>query len=227
MTLPTPPTAKGVIFDMDGVLCKSEPFVRKACIQTFKELYNVDVQPGEFLPFTGMGESYFLGGVADAHGLAIDLEKAKARTYEIYLDLIAGRLQPSPGSHEFVAWCRQLGSNSPSPPVPTASSSTATSARSAWVGMRSTPSSPARTSKTKARPDAFVISADKLGLDPSVCLVIEDAVAGVRAAKTAGCRCLALTTSFGEGDLLQAGATGLAQSRIRARRRAGVVACSP
>jgi beta-phosphoglucomutase-like phosphatase (HAD superfamily) len=36
----------------------------------------------------------------------------------------------------------------------------------------------------------------KLGLEPGECLVVEDALSGLQAAKAAGCRCLALTSSF-------------------------------
>ena len=48
----------------------------------------------------------------------------------------------------------------------------------------------------KPAPDIFLEAARRLGLDPSACLVIEDAVSGVAAAKAAGCRCLGITTSF-------------------------------
>jgi len=61
--------------------------------------------------------------------------------------------------------------------------------------------------RKKPAPDLFLAAAGRLGLAPQSCLVIEDAVNGVRAAKAAGMRCLALTTSFpaealGEADYL-------------------------
>jgi len=40
-----------------------------------------------------------------------------------------------------------------------------------------------------------------LTLKPEECLVVEDAVSGVTAAKLAGSRCLALTTSFCKEEL--------------------------
>ena len=40
------------------------------------------------------------------------------------------------------------------------------------------------------------------GLKPEECLVVEDAVSGVKAAKAAGCKCLAVTTSFGREALI-------------------------
>ena len=58
----------------------------------------------------------------------------------------------------------------------------------------------------KPAPDIFEEAARRLGLAPASCLVIEDAVSGVAAAKAAGSRCLGLTTSFQAGQLVAAGA---------------------
>jgi len=58
----------------------------------------------------------------------------------------------------------------------------------------------------KPAPDIFVEAARRLGLEPRVCLVIEDAVAGVTAAKAAGSRCLGITSSFSADRLMAAGA---------------------
>jgi beta-phosphoglucomutase-like phosphatase (HAD superfamily) len=55
-------------------------------------------------------------------------------------------------------------------------------------------------------PDIFLEAARRLGLEPSCCLVIEDAVSGVAAARAAGARCLGLTTSFSAEQLAVDGA---------------------
>jgi beta-phosphoglucomutase family hydrolase len=47
----------------------------------------------------------------------------------------------------------------------------------------------------KPSPDVFLTAARKLGVDPLDCLVIEDAVPGVKAAKNAGMVCIAVTNS--------------------------------
>jgi beta-phosphoglucomutase family hydrolase len=47
----------------------------------------------------------------------------------------------------------------------------------------------------KPDPQIFLLAATRLGVEPRQCLVIEDAVAGVQAAKSAGMRCLAVTTT--------------------------------
>ena len=49
--------------------------------------------------------------------------------------------------------------------------------------------------KGKPDPEGFLIAAYRLGVEPSQCLVIEDATAGVEAAKTAGMKCLAVTNT--------------------------------
>ena len=48
------------------------------------------------------------------------------------------------------------------------------------------------------------------GVDPSRCIVIEDAVNGILAGCAAGARCVGLTTSFSEDTLRQAGARWIA-----------------
>jgi sugar-phosphatase len=56
----------------------------------------------------------------------------------------------------------------------------------------------------KPAPDIFLKAAANLGVPPSECLVVEDAISGVAAGKAAGCRVLALTTSFPEEQLKDA-----------------------
>jgi len=60
--------------------------------------------------------------------------------------------------------------------------------------------------RKKPAPDIFLMASRRLGLEPGVCLVIEDAVSGVAAAKAAGARCLGITTSFSADRLTAAGA---------------------
>ena len=58
----------------------------------------------------------------------------------------------------------------------------------------------------KPAPDIFLEAARRLGLEPGACLVIEDAVSGVTAARAAGSRCMGITSSFEADRLLAAGA---------------------
>jgi beta-phosphoglucomutase len=56
--------------------------------------------------------------------------------------------------------------------------------------------------RSKPAPDIFLKVAEKLQLKPCECVVIEDAANGVKAAKNAGMKCVAITTTHTE-DLLQ------------------------
>jgi HAD superfamily hydrolase (TIGR01509 family) len=196
----------GVIFDMDGVLVESEPFIAEAAVRMFAEK-GVAVRPEDFRPFIGTGEDRFLGGVAEAQGVTLDMPRDKARTYEIYLELIPGRLEPLPGVAEFIARCRARG-----PKLAVASSADRVKVEGNLRELGLPPGTfdavvvGEDVARKKPAPDIFLEAARRLGLDPASCLVIEDAVSGVAAARAAGCRCLGLTTSFTSDQLMAAGA---------------------
>lgn len=48
----------------------------------------------------------------------------------------------------------------------------------------------------KPAPDLFLETAKKLDTDPQNCVVVEDSVAGIKAAKTAGMKSIAITSSY-------------------------------
>lgn len=57
---------------------------------------------------------------------------------------------------------------------------------------------------SKPHPEGYLKAAAMLQVPPQVCVVVEDAPNGVRAAKRAGMRCVAVTTSHSEADLHEA-----------------------
>ena len=195
---------RGVIFDMDGVLVLSEPLLAQAAIHMFAEK-GFTVRHEEFRPYIGMGEDRFIGGVALDRGIPLDPARDKARTYALYLELIKGKLKPLPGVLEFVAECRRGGLA-----LAVASSADAIKVE----GNLSEIGLPASTfdvvvngsmvARKKPAPDIFQEACRRLDLASAACLVIEDAIAGVAAAKAAGARCLAVTTSVPAEKLTQA-----------------------
>ena len=54
----------------------------------------------------------------------------------------------------------------------------------------------------KPWPDPWLLGAERIGVAPGDCLVVEDAVAGLRAARAAGCRGLAAVTTTTPADEL-------------------------
>jgi beta-phosphoglucomutase family hydrolase len=59
-------------------------------------------------------------------------------------------------------------------------------------------------SRGKPEPDGFLLAAERLEASPSHCIVIEDAIAGVQAAKNAGMKCIAVTNTHPADRLAQA-----------------------
>jgi beta-phosphoglucomutase len=195
---------RAVIFDMDGVLVNSEPFIAEAAILMFAEKGH-RVRAEEFRPFIGTGEDRFIGGVAERRGIALDPPRDKARTYEIYLELIRGRLEPLPGVREFVQTCR---ARRLAIAVASGADAVKVEGNLREVGLAESLFAAivdgTQVAKKKPAPDIFLEACRRLELPPSSCLVIEDAVPGVAAAKAAGARCLALTTSFDAAQLAMA-----------------------
>jgi len=185
-----------VIFDMDGVLTNSEPLINAAAIAMFKEK-GLIVQPDDFLPFVGTGEERYVGGVAEKYGFALDASAAKQRTYEIYFDLVPTQLEAFPGVHDLVTLCRQAGLK-----VVVASSADRVKVAvnlqkiglppEAWDAVVTGE----QVKHKKPAPDIFIHAAEQVGISPNECVVVEDAVNGIQAAKAAGMRCLAVAQTF-------------------------------
>ena len=58
--------------------------------------------------------------------------------------------------------------------------------------------------RRKPAPDLFLLAAERMGIEPGRCVVIEDAPDGVRAAKTAGAKCIAVTNTTSADRLSEA-----------------------
>jgi len=195
---------KGVLFDMDGVLVDSEAFICKAATEMFRE-HGIIAEPEDFQPFVGMGENRYIGGVAEKFNLKLDIIEAKSRTYQIYEIITRGQLDPLPGAIEFVTRCRNKGHRLA---LVTSADSIKMEVNLKEIGLSKNDFhytiNGLEVERKKPFPDIYIKAAENLGLKTEECLVVEDAVSGVRAAKAAGCKCLAVTTSFGRSALMEA-----------------------
>ncbi len=190
------PPIRAAIFDMDGVLTDSEPLINEAAIAMFHE-QGLSVQPEDFRPFVGAGEDRYIGGVAEKYHWPLDLPAAKRRTYAIYLELVPSRLRAFPGVQALVGACRAAGLR-----VAVASSADQVkiAANLRQIGLPPETWDCVVTGETvkakKPAPDIFLGAAARLGLAPNQCVVVEDALNGVQAAKAAGMRCIAVAQTF-------------------------------
>jgi len=187
---------RAIIFDMDGVLTDSEPVICAAATAMFRER-GVAVNKEDFRPFVGTGENRYIGGVAEKHGVTLDIAQAKRRTYEIYLELVEQGLDPFPGVHQLVSECRQSGLI-----LAVASSADRIKIEAnlrkialPWLTWNAVVTGE-DVRNTKPAPDIFLKAASLLRLTPDECCVVEDAPNGVAAAKAAGMRCVAIGHTF-------------------------------
>ena len=192
---------EAVLFDMDGVLVDSEEFIRDAAILMFKEL-GLETKAADFMEFIGAGEDRFLGGVAGKYSFQFDLNLAKIRTYEIYSDLIKGKMKALPGVGSFLEKCRKRGLKTA---LATSADKTKMDANLVQMGMSERDFDAVvnglDVEHKKPSPDIYIRAAELIGTAPSNCLVVEDAVNGVKAAKDAGAKCLGITSSFSKEEL--------------------------
>jgi beta-phosphoglucomutase len=195
---------RGVLFDMDGVLVDSEPYICKAAMMMFEEI-GIKVTSDDFIPFVGTGENRYIGGVAEKHSIEIDIIKAKARTYQIYQEIVRQKLKPLPGVFEFISACRNKGLR--------LALATSADRIKMEVNLRELGLSEGifnsivtglDVENKKPKPDIYIRAAQNIGLNPEDCLVVEDAVSGIKAGRSAGCRCLAVTSSFAPEALSEA-----------------------
>ncbi len=203
-----------VVFDMDGVLTDSEPLINAAAVQMFYE-FGLEVRPEDFHPFVGTGENRYLGGVAEKYGFAVDVAEAKRRTYEIYLELVPGQLEAFPGAVELVLACRREGLR-----VAVASSADRIKIDANLEKIGLPPSgwdaivTGDDVEHKKPAPDIFLAAASRLGVGVGACVVVEDAVNGIEAAKAAGMRCVAVAQTFAVEQLRAADLVRVAMTEV-------------
>lgn len=193
-----------MIFDVDGVIADTETLNARSTVMMFRELYGLEVQPEEFRPFVGTGDERYVEGVAEQHGIRIDTAAAVERRKENFFRLLAESPLPAmDGVLELV----EAGREDPQVKLAIATSGNKDKqfhvVRGAglqldWFDVIITGD---QVTRKKPDPQIYQLAAQQLGLPPDRCVVFEDAPAGVAAAKAAGMKCVAVTSSVDAGLL--------------------------
>ena len=194
----------GLIFDVDGVIADTETVNAHASVEMFQDLYRVEVQPHDFRPFIGRGAERYVLGVAEKYGVEIDVAGATRRREQNFLRLLSEQgLEPLPGVLDLIREAR----SAPDFRLAIATSGSPTKAFPvlAAVGLPlkhfDVVVTGADVTHKKPDPEIYRTTAEQLGLPPRQCVVIEDAPAGVEAAKAAGAWAIAVTNSTGAESL--------------------------
>jgi HAD superfamily hydrolase (TIGR01509 family) len=186
-----PPSFRAVIFDLDGVLADSEPWWNEIDAKLLAE-YGVTYR-GEYHGEV-LGVSYRLAVqfYKKAFGLSAPTEELMRRRGEIATDFFANRIGLFPSVKEILEELRQMNLR-----LAVGTSSVSASARPflnrhALTPFFETIITGEEVAHGKPHPDIYLRAADKLGVAAHACLVIEDALSGITAAKAAKMRVAAI-----------------------------------
>lgn len=183
----------GVIFDFDGVIADTEELQYRSYSRVLAE-FGIAVTPEvyerEWIA-AGLGPEYAVREL----GLPIPAAELRRRKEPVYHAMLRDEARLMPGAAAAIA---RLAAE-----MPLAVATNSTSADLALVLdpydlRRHFAAIVTREDYTgrKPAPDAFLVAAERLGLPPGCCVVIEDATKGVVAAESAGCPCVAVPHRF-------------------------------
>ncbi|HEX2878013.1 MAG TPA: hexitol phosphatase HxpB [Polyangiaceae bacterium] len=199
-----------VIFDMDGLLVDSEPHWRAAEIQVFEEHLGVRVTEAQCAETMGIRIDHVVRLWLDRHpkpGVHAD------DLVRIIVDAMCQRMRDQgvalPGVHELVTLLKRRAL-----PLAVASSSPRRLIDAVLERLQLSPAftvvhSAEEEARGKPDPAVFLTTARLLQVAPSACLVFEDSVAGVQAARSAGMHVVAVPAAdqrhrpeFADADLI-------------------------
>ena len=191
---------KAILFDMDGVLIESEWLMRDAGIQALAD-YGVQAQHEDFMEFTGMGEDRFVGGVAEKHGLTY-VKAMKELAYDYYGQRVMEESHVPAGVQEML---HMLHSRGLKLAVCSAADLRKVKYNIKAIGVDESLFTALVTGsdveRKKPFPDIYLKGAAAVGEEPADCLVIEDAVSGIKAGQAAGMDTVGIPTTFSKDEL--------------------------
>ena len=175
---------RAVIFDMDGLLLDSEPLYRVTWQTAAAEL-GCPIDDELYARFVGRGNEESERILHERFGDALPLDEFRVRWRRDWDDRLArAPIARKPGAIELLddldaaAIPKALATSSPRSIALPCLGGLATRFAALAFGDE--------VEHSKPSPDLFLLAAQRLGVTPSDCLVLEDSEAGVRAARAAG-----------------------------------------
>ena len=200
----------GLIFDVDGVIADTEAVNSRASIKVFADLFGIEgVVREDFEAGLGRGAEEYVKAAARVHGLELtdeQVEQATQLRQDYFLKILNEEpLPPFPGVLELMDKAMQRENFR----VAIATSGTLEKSRAVLnaVGVpyqKMVYINGNDVKHKKPDPELFLIAAERIGIAPAHCVVIEDAPNGVQAAKAAGAKCIAVTNSTAAANLAEA-----------------------
>ena len=195
---------KAVVFDLDGVLIDSEKF---ASMATDKALATYGVKRDGNLnddDTLGMSDFNIIELFNRLYKTQIPIEEYVDRKDNAFCELIKGRQVKIDGGRELI---EELRHNKIKIALASSGSDKSVGCSLTEIGLKDAFSiivTGSHVHHSKPSPEIYEVSAKKLGVKPEECVAIEDSVKGIQSAKTAGMKCVAITTSLPREQLLEA-----------------------
>ncbi len=193
-TIEQPPFA--ALFDMDGLLVDTEQVQSDAYAVVMQQHYNLTPSTTEHGTIHTPGEktSATWQRLMQAHGFEGDIDQLSAYKRQAALDILAQGVNAMPGAHELFTMLREHH-------IPIAISTSAKKDRANLIlDMLALKVDALVTADdiehVKPAPDAYIVAATKLGVQPQKCIVFEDAEVGIISGKDAGCVVVAVPNKF-------------------------------
>ena len=193
---------QAVLWDMDGVIVDTYEGHYLSWKQTLDEV-GQPYDEETFRRTFGMNNRLILATVFSRELDEDFIQKVSERKEVLFHEDIKGKVKALPG---VLDWLERLEKMGLKQAVASSAPQANIDALLDELDIRAHFQAEVAGSALKGKPDpaVFLLAAEKLGVDPVNCLVIEDSIAGVEAAKRAGCKCLAVLTTNQAGDLAKA-----------------------
>lgn len=181
---------QAVIWDLDGVIIDSAQEHRKAWLRMAHE-EGFSMTDADFWATFGKRNDdimIMLWGPLSSERIKMMAEKKEG----YFRELVRQTAKPLPGSMELMRGLHEAGYRQA---LATSTPPENIELIGEVLGLKRYLSklvSGETVARGKPAPDIFLKAAQELDADPAICLVIEDAVAGVQAAHAAGMRCIAV-----------------------------------
>lgn len=182
---------EAILWDMDGTLSDTEP-LHQLAYQQWMARFNVDFSEQDYRQFLGATDRVICETLIDTHKLPVSAEQMMLEKEELVLDLLRRQATPRPGVTAVLAAAQRYKLK-----MAVASSSALATIELVLDTLQirhlfDRLASGEEVERSKPAPDVFLLAAKRLGVAPESCLVIEDSINGIMAAKAAGMKCLAV-----------------------------------
>lgn len=191
---------RAVIFDKDGTLVDSEEWHLQA-VKIRARANGIYLTEEDIEAVTGRTALEGCKYLKKAYGLGFDPEEERKKKDEIYMALVKGRDMLFPGARPAIARLNsifRLG-------IATGSLRELVDFDLASVlSYFGSVVCADDVANGKPHPEIYVASAANLGVEPSECAAVEDSVVGIRSARSAGCKVIAVTSTQPREKLYEA-----------------------